>query len=113
MALAEVTDTALGLKDMSKGEVIEGYYDGARNVTTKHGDRLIHSFTTRDGDVVTVWGSALLDRRLKSVRPHLFTRITYRGTIKSSNGSEMHEVLVEADKDDADPAIAKTDEIPF
>ena len=117
MALAEVTDSALSLgKDsLTQGATIEGYYNGAETVPTKkHGDRLIHSFTAREGEVITVWGSAQLDRRLKNVRPHQFTRVTYLGTSPSANGQDMHTVRVETDKDDIDPATRiKTDEIPF
>ncbi len=120
MALAEVTDSALSLGkgSLTQGATIEGYYNGPETVSTKkHGDRLIHGFTTREGEVViTVWGSAQLDRRLKNVRPHQFTRVTYLGTAPSANGQDMHVVRVEADKDDIDPASATQkalDEIPF
>jgi len=102
MALREATgSSAVLFGDEDEGKVLEGYYTGAKPITTKFGERSIHALTTRDRKTIEAWGSAQLDRKLAEVPPHAFTRIEFLGKqSRGSNGQSMKVFRVLFDEDD-------------
>jgi len=52
--------------DFDSEPELTGRYEGSRTVTTKNGDRLVHSFSAAAG-LVDAWGTAVLNSRLEGL----------------------------------------------
>lgn len=81
------------------GQTVQGYYIGAKIVTTDYGKSKLHILQTEAGNV-GVWGSAKLDEKLGAVEPGYLTFITYRGKVKLPGGKTMKKFDVEYDDEE-------------
>lgn len=103
MAYQQLTDLgtdqvfALGVGE-GKLSTIEGYYLGARTVTTSNGDSVIHVFQTPKGNQ-GVWGTKKLNDNLGGSNRGVMTKIDYKGKIKLQGGKTQHtyEFFVDLD----------------
>lgn len=103
MAYQKLTDLgtdqvfALGIGE-GKLSRIEGYYLGARSVTTSNGESNIHVFQTPKGNV-GVWGTKKLNDNLGGNNRGVMTLIEYKGKIKLQGGKTQHtyEFMVDPD----------------
>lgn len=86
--LSADTVVALGVgEDQQKS--IEGYYLGAREVTTTNGPSNIHVFQTAKGNV-GVWGTKKLNDNLGSGNRGTMTLVTYKAKVKLQGGKTQH-----------------------
>lgn len=93
-------DTTIQLKN--KGDVLEGYYHGFKEIPSKYGISLLHIFELETGENVGVWGSGRLNYGLKLLTPKngqaMMLRITCEGTVPSNKGNDAYAYTIEKDK---------------
>ena len=78
----------------AKGDTIAGYYCGARAVVVQGRPTKLHRFVLHDDREIDVWGSAILDARLTSVRPGTLARVQMIGTQPSKKGNPAKDYSV-------------------
>lgn len=59
--------------------IVIGLYLGADHVTTRYGEQTVHRIQTSETQVSSVFGTVVLNRLLKAVRPGARVRIEYLG----------------------------------
>ena len=59
---------------------------------------MIYHFKTSDDKNVAVWGSTVLDDRMRHVDLMEIVRITYKGEVLNSKKQKLHKYLVERAK---------------
>lgn len=83
-----------------KAKPIEGIYLG---VEESIGPNKSNMYTIDvSGSEVKVWGSTVLDDKLKSIDIGAYVKIEYEGKLKSKKGSEYHSYKVFVDDKDPD-----------
>lgn len=82
---------------LPKGSTFEGYYIGAKQVTTSMGPSTLHVFQTDKGNV-GIWGSAQLNAKLSSLHG-MKTFIKFVNEVKVPKGT-MKNFEVEYDDED-------------
>lgn len=87
----------------AKGQMVEGYYLGFKNITTDFGKSKLHVFKGEQGNF-GVYGSAKLDEKLGNVTPGNYTDITFEGKVKIPGGKTMKKFIV-ADDDENTIAV--------
>ena len=80
-----------------KKEPIEGQLLGTEHNVGPN-DSTMYTVAVGD-DEVKVWGSTVLDDKLKNVKPGSFVKIEYEGKLKSKKGTEYHSYKVFVDMD--------------
>lgn len=77
------------------GDELQGDYQGSRDVETKHGPQKAHTIVT-DKEPVTVWGSAVLNRKIRGAEIGQELWIKRLGKEETQNGRKvwMFEVFV-------------------
>lgn len=76
-----------------RGDLI-GTFLGTETINAKGKDRNLHSFDV-DGETVTVWGTAILDSRLKDVDPGTRVKVQKPGTkVPTRSGHQAWEFKV-------------------
>ena len=86
--LAADTVVALGNGE-GQQKSIEGYYLGARQVTTSNGPSNIHVFQTPKGNV-GVWGTKKLNDNLGNSNRGVMTLVNYKTKVKLQGGKTQH-----------------------
>jgi hypothetical protein len=81
-------------------------------------DSTVYNFETPDGDFMNVWGSTLLDLRLKNVKPGEEVKIIYLGAEASEKrkGKSYHNFRVfhrKPEFQEVENQEVKTDDIPW
>lgn len=71
---------------LGKGESFTGYYKYPKNVTTKYGDKIVHTLQATSGGDIQIWGTSVLNRLLSGVGPGVLVSITYTGLGKKEKG---------------------------
>lgn len=76
-----------------QGDLV-GVFTGTETINAKGKDRSLHSFEV-DGEKVTIWGTAILDSRLKDVDPGARVKIQKPGTkVATKSGHQAWEFKV-------------------
>jgi hypothetical protein len=85
--------------DLGVGEEFQGFYKGCKTANTKYGEKKVHTFETKAGDV-QMWGSTMLDRKLSQVGVGNLTFITYLGQGEKQRGKQPAKLFnVEQDRE--------------
>lgn len=79
--------------DFEKDRIFEGYFVGVDVEVGAHHSKLYH-FKTKDGGLASVWGSTVLDTRLKNVELGERVVIIYHGRAIGKSGSEYKQYEV-------------------
>lgn len=79
-----------------KGQQVEGYYLGFKNIETDYGPSKLHVFKGEDGNF-GVYGSHKLDEKLASVPAGAMTFVTFDGKVKIPGGKTMKRFDVDYD----------------
>jgi hypothetical protein len=69
-------------KELGKGAKLVGVYTGKEEHVGEN-DSNVYSFEVEGGDVMSVWGTTLLDMRLKNIKEGEEVKIVYLGEEKS------------------------------
>jgi len=77
----------LDVWDFEKNKVLEGHFVGVEKEIGRHKSNL-YSVRLEDGRVVQVWGSTILDTRLKNVEMGDEVAIIYHGKYVGKSGSK-------------------------
>lgn len=96
-------------KTIFLGEVIEGYYKDKKTDVGQNKSNL-YEIVLKDGQLVAVWGSGLLDGKFEEIPVGVLVRITYLGIAqpKKAGGRQYQNFRVEYDVDQKIPANFKT-----
>lgn len=73
-------------------------------------ESLVHYFRNDDGGVFGVWGSASLNRGLRTVPPNTYTELEFTGLVTLDNGQKMKAIDVRVP---AGTPIRDTADVPF
>lgn len=98
------------LKADAKSHLI-GYFKGSKEVETKDGTSTIHkvqletagtrkhfSGECEKGDVVSVWGTGVLNEQMLSINPGAFIKIEWKGKVTGKSGRPYHTWDVGVDR---------------
>jgi hypothetical protein len=85
------------MHDFDENDTLVGTYLGTEVKDIKGEDRVIHHFEV-DGEPVDVWGAAILDSRLETVREEgpipVRLKVVYRGKTTTSSGRRAKDFAV-------------------
>lgn len=80
-----------------------GTFLGSKEISTKHGPRLLHTFEV-DGVEVTAWGAAILNSRLEEIDPGTDVKVVSTGNkIPTKRGKPATEYKVFAKRSALNP----------
>lgn len=116
MAFTTISGSAIDIKKTVDKPHI-GFYSGKRNIETKIGPQVVWEFTGKDGVPFGIYGFTNLNSSMLAVKVGSLCRITYKGKkrvdTKYGKDKEVHQVMVEVDKDakpDALPELPSADD---
>lgn len=83
------------LKTAKPNDSIEGVYTGKEEHVGDN-DSNIYSFEQKDGTVISVWGTTILDTRFKNLKVGEEVKVVYLGEVDSPNrkGKKYHNFEV-------------------
>lgn len=91
-------------KPEKEGDEITGIYWTKEEGVGRNGSNM-YMLKQDDGEIIGVWGSAIIDSRMSRVQPGREVKIVFRGKIKTQNGREAKNF----DVYDRQPAFNKID----
>lgn len=74
-----------------KDDVLDGYYLGSREVSTKNGQSIMHTIETQEGVKRDVWGTKMLTEELGKIRVGQYIRVQWHGKFPTKAGALIPE----------------------
>jgi hypothetical protein len=96
--------------DFKKEDTFIGYYNGVQ-VNVGQNKSKLYNFTTEDGKMIDIWGSTVLDIRLKTCVPGEKIKIVYHG-IETNPQTKREYHNFEVFKSKTNKAEIKDEDIP-
>ena len=79
--------------DFEENESFEGTYVG-REENVGPNNSMMYEFKSLDDKNVSIWGSTVLDTKMKLIEPGLRVKIIYLGKVKSPKGNTYKDFAV-------------------
>jgi len=85
--------TMWNFKELGRGAVLVGTYLTMEENVGENGSKM-YNIERENGELMGVWGNAVLDRKFLQVTPGEMVRIEYLGTARGKAGREYHNFKV-------------------
>lgn len=91
------TKTEIWNKNLTEGDVIEGYYINKEVFEGQYGTSVKYVLETTNGETIGIYGSASLDRQFKNIPEGVYVWVKYDGEVKSKAGRTVKQYTVDYD----------------